>query len=442
MSVGGKLRNNVTIKPRLSQTLKNWLPILQSGANEIEEVLQNYSEENPYVQIQSQRTQSIAPKQGGSKKTQSQKNSITDKIESLSVSEQDLYELLFEQITPKLFPTTDSQRIAYCIAENLNASGFLEGDISELANEVGVSVEDFERVRARFSYLEPCGVGARDTVESLYFQLQESDLDGQAFELAAKIIKDLENHKNFKNHPEYEKVMCTIKSFKNPPASDFSEKVPEVIPDIFIFERLKEDSLQHIYELDVSVNDMYYPKIVIEHQDFGAQKEAQEFFKTKIKEAKDLVDALDMRKATILKIALALRENQYDFFKGGEIRPMKLKDIAQDLGYAPSTISRAIANKYLECDRGIFPIKSFFTAAIDSDTSNASIKDYILGLIKGEDRKKPLSDLKILKIVEEKFSVKMVRRTITKYRQQLEIASSSERKRLYEIEVERVPATK
>lgn len=142
-----------------------------------------------------------------------------------------------------------------------------------------------------------------------------------------------------------------------------------------------------------------------------------------------------MRKATILKIAIALRENQYDFFMGGEIRPMKLKDIAQDLGYAPSTISRAIANKYLECDRGIFPIKSFFTAAIDGDTSNASIKDFILNLVKNEDKKKPLSDLKILKIVEEKFDLKMVRRTITKYRQQLQIASSNERKRLYEISV-------
>ena len=189
------------------------------------------------------------------------------------------------------------------------------------------------------------------------------------------------------------------------------------------------------YELEVAINDAYYPKIVIEENLKLKDKQGAEFLRTKLKEAKDLVDALDMRKATILKIAIALRENQYDFFMGGEIRPMKLKDIAQDLGYAPSTISRAIANKYLECDRGIFPIKSFFTAAIDGDTSNASIKDFILNLVKNEDRKKPLSDLKILKIVEEKFELKMVRRTITKYRQQLNIASSSERKRLYEMSV-------
>ncbi|MDE7235341.1 MAG: RNA polymerase factor sigma-54, partial [Helicobacter japonicus] len=221
------------------------------------------------------------------------------------------------------------------------------------------------------------------------------------------------------------------------PAIDFGAREGEVIPDIFIFERIKNESLKNsTYELEVAINDSFYPKILIEEQVKDVKdKEGAEFLKTKLKEAKDLVDALDMRKATILKIAIALRENQYYFFMGGEIRPMKLKDIAQDLGYAPSTISRAIANKYLECDRGIFPIKSFFTAAIDGDTSNASIKDFILNLVKNEDKKKPLSDLKILKIVEEKFDLKMVRRTITKYRQQLQIASSNERKRLYEISV-------
>lgn len=231
--------------------------------------------------------------------------------------------------------------------------------------------------------------------------------------------------------------MKTIKTFKNPPAIEFGARESEVIPDIFIFERTKSDSLKNTaYELEVSINDSYYPKILIEENIKSTKDKAgAEFLKTKLKEAKDLVDALDMRKATILKIAIALRENQYDFFMGGEIRPMKLKDIAQDLGYAPSTISRAIANKYLECDRGIFPIKSFFTAAIDGDTSNASIKDFILNLVKNEDRKKPLSDLKILKMVEEKFELKMVRRTITKYRQQLDIASSNERKRLYEMSV-------
>ena len=438
VGIGGRLRTNIAIKPKLSATLKNWLPILQSGADSIEEVVQEFAQENPYVQIESQRTQNLPHKSSTpSSKISSQKNSITDKIESLSTSTQDFYESLLDQISPRLFPSQISQTIAHSIIENINDEGYLEGDITELAAEVGVSVEEFERVRARFVYLEPCGVGARDMQESLLFQLQESDLDNAAFELGLEIIQNLQNHAAHRSHPLYEEVMRTIKRFRNPPACDFGVKISEVIPDIFICEHIKEDSLQHTYELEVRVNDMYYPKIIIEHQELPnkntksqseAQKQAQDFVKTKLKEAKDLVDALEMRKATILKIAIALRENQYDFFMGGEIRPMKLKDIAQDLGYAPSTISRAIANKYLECDRGIFPIKSFFTAAIDGETSNASIKDFILDLVKNENKKKPLSE-------EEKFGIKMVRRTITKYRQQLNIASSSERKKLYEMSV-------
>ncbi|MCI5787190.1 MAG: RNA polymerase factor sigma-54, partial [Helicobacter trogontum] len=164
-------------------------------------------------------------------------------------------------------------------------------------------------------------------------------------------------------------------------------------------------------------------------------KDAQEnpYFKTKLKEARDLVDALDMRKATIRKIGLMIIEYQYDFFMGGEIKPMKLKDLADEFGHSPSTISRAIANKFLECNRGIFPIKSFFTTAVDGDTSNASIKDFLLELIRNEDKKKPLSDIKILELIEKKFELKMVRRTITKYRKQLGILGSSQRKRMYAI---------
>lgn len=434
MSVGGKLRANLNVKARLSTTLKSWLPILQSGVMELEETLNCIAEENPCAQIQSQMTQSLHEK-NPKKTARTGLNTQNERFESVHFAEQSLYDVLLEQIDSKLFPTKLSREIALKIIENLSDEGYFDIATNELASELHVSEEEIERVRQRFAYLEPHGVGAKDVIESFLFQLDQSELEGEYYELAARVIRDLHNHGKYKQHKGYHEVMKTIKSFKNPPAIEFGAREPEVIPDIFIFERAKSDSLKNTtYELEVAINDSYYPKIIIE-ENIKSEKEGAEFLKTKLKEAKDLVDALDMRKATILKIAIALRENQYDFFMGGEIRPMKLKDIAQDLGYAPSTISRAIANKYLECDRGIFPIKSFFTAAIDGDTSNASIKDFILNLVKNEDRKKPLSDVKILKMVEERFSLKMVRRTITKYRQQLNIASSSERKRLYEMSI-------
>ncbi|WP_300859638.1 RNA polymerase factor sigma-54 [uncultured Helicobacter sp.] len=435
MSVGGRLKNKPNVKTRLSTTLKSWLPILQSGLTELEETLNNVVEENPYANVQSQITHSL---QGKNRRvSQNHTPTSNDNFESTHISEKSLYEVLEEQIDSVLFPTEISRKIAFKILENLNDEGYLDVAVGEIAIDLGIDEYEVERIRQRFAYLEPYGVGAKDIIESFLFQLDNTDLEGESYELARSIIRDLHCHNKYKNHSSYNEVMKTIKTFKNPPAIEFGARESEVIPDIFIFERTKSDSLKNTaYELEVSINDSYYPKILIEENIKSTKDKAgAEFLKTKLKEAKDLVDALDMRKATILKIAIALRENQYDFFMGGEIRPMKLKDIAKDLGYAPSTISRAIANKYLECDRGIFPIKSFFTAAIDGDTSNASIKDFILNLVKNEDRKKPLSDLKILKMVEEKFELKMVRRTITKYRQQLDIASSNERKRFYEMSV-------
>ncbi len=147
--------------------------------------------------------------------------------------------------------------------------------------------------------------------------------------------------------------------------------------------------------------------------------EKDEFVRPKIKEARDLIDALNMRKATLYKLGLMIVEFQYDYFKGGAIRPMKLQNIADELGLNVSTISRAIANKYLASNRGIWPIKSFFSTAISEDTSAAAIKEYLKTLFATESRKKPLSDEAALKFV--------------KYRMALGVASSSERKKLYQM---------
>ena len=128
-------------------------------------------------------------------------------------------------------------------------------------------------------------------------------------------------------------------------------------------------------------------------------------------------------------------EYQYEFFTGGAIKPMKLDDLAKELDRHHSTISRAISNKYISCERGIFPIKSFFATSLggDDDVSNSQIKSYIQELIQNENRQKPLSDSKILEKVQEKFNIKIGRRTVTKYRIQANIVSSGDRKKLYAI---------
>ena len=182
--------------------------------------------------------------------------------------------------------------------------------------------------------------------------------------------------------------------------------------------------------ISVQINDDYYPEISIDTEGLD-EKEA--FVSSRIKEASELIDALEMRKETLYKIGLMIVEYQYDYFLGGDIKPMKLKDLADELGRNPSTISRAIANKYLSSPRGTVALKNFFATGFDEETSNAAIKEFLLELIKNEDHKKPLSDLKIQELIQAKFNIQIVRRTITKYRKILNIGSSSQRKKIYQI---------
>jgi len=210
--------------------------------------------------------------------------------------------------------------------------------------------------------------------------------------------------------------------FKNPPAIEYLEEASQKVPDIFV--------LSTSSGISVQINDEYYPEILVDTEGLD-EKEA--FVSSRMKEASELIDALEMRKATLYKIGLMIVEYQYDYFLGGDIKPMKLKDLADELGRNPSTISRAIANKYLSCARGTIALKNFFSTGFDKETSNAAIKEFLLELIKGEDHKKPLSDLKIQELIQAKFNIQIVRRTITKYRKILNIGSSSQRKRVYQI---------
>lgn len=421
-----KLTPTQSPKTKLSTTLKSWLPILQSSADELEETLNEFIKDNPYAEIINPSMQNFTTK-NSLNKTPKKSRGEPEGFENFCIHQEGLYDVLLDQITPPLFPTPLSQNIAQAIIEDLNDEGYFDGDSQEIAQNLGVSEAEVEKIRLRFAYLEPHGIGAVDVLESLQFQLEQSEISSDAYPIASEILQDLHNHFKHKDHPHYLEAMKIIKTFKNPPAIEYSPREQYIKPDIFVF---FNDG-----EIEVKLNYESTPSIKIDSNiQASVPKSAEEqFVKTKLKEARLLVDALEMRQATLQKIGLMIVEYQYDFFSGGEIKPMKLKDLADEFGHAPSTISRAISNKYLECDRGIFPIKSFFSTALDDDVSNSSIKDFINDLVKNEDRKKPLSDSKILQLIEAKFGIKIVRRTITKYRQKLNIASSSERKKLYEM---------
>jgi len=430
-----KIRPSISNTTTLSATLRNWLPLLQSPLNELEQKLKEYAEVNPYVDIHSNQETSyeeedptdhddeeVAPGYNDFEhfKRFEKKNSLTDTIEAVSTSKKSLYDILSEQITDQLFPTPKSKEIANEIIRFINDEGFFEGDESTLAATCQCDIEMIEKVRKRFSQLEPIGIGAKNIQESFMFQLDEFDVEDEVYTLLVEMIENMHNLTKFHKASAFPEAYKIFKKFKNPPAIEYQEESAQVIPDIFVLERDEN--------LTVSLNDQFYPDVIIEDVSFA---KSEPFVKEKLKEAKDLIDAMNMRKATLYKIGLMIVEFQYDFFKGEAIKPLKLSDISEELGRNTSTISRAISNKYLACDRGIFPIKSFFSVTVGEDTSAKAIKDFIQELIKEEDHKKPLSDQKMLERVQEHFEIKMVRRTITKYREQLSIPTSGERKRGY-----------
>ena len=413
------LRQKQTLAPKikLNQTLRSWLPILQSGLDELKETLEPFIKENPFATIEHKNLEKSEKKRNFFE--QVSKNSVSESIEALSIYKESLYEKLVRQINPPLFPTQKSQDIAYKIIECLDDEGYFSYD-DEIFT--GFNESEVERVRARFAYLEPCGVGAKDIKESFLFQLSEAEASDEIIECAKKIILNFENIEKLRKLKFYDDALKIIKKFKNPPAIEYLEEASQKVPDIFV--------LSTSSGISVQINDDYYPEILVDTEGLD-EKEA--FVSSRIKEASELIDALEMRKATLYKIGLMIVEYQYDYFLGGDIKPMKLKDLADELGRNPSTISRAIANKYLSSPRGTVALKNFFATGFDEETSNAAIKEFLLELIKNEDHKKPLSDLKIQELIQAKFNIQIVRRTITKYRKILNIGSSSQRKKIYQI---------
>ena len=415
-----RVKTSVELKNKLSNTLRNWLPILQSSLSDLGEAMAPFVEGNPLIDVKSGYEESFEARIPKKIQFGYVQNSHSEAIEALTIQHKSLYEVLEEQIDSSLFPTPISRLIATHIIENLDEGGYYEGESEAFCAQNALTMEQFEKIRLRFIHVEPVGIGARNVSESFLFQLDSSSISDSGYTLASDMINHLDELGRYRKEPFFDEAMRVIGSFKNPPAIDFMEDSMQVIPDLMIYTDPEEG-------IEVKLNDQYYPSISID----AAYGVDHSFVRDKLKEAKSLVDALEMRKATLYKVGLMIVEYQYDFFTGGAIKPLTLKTLADEFGHNPSTISRAIANKYIACNRGIYPMKEFFTTAIDEDVSNAAIKEYVSELVKSESHKKPLSDMKLLEMIQDKFKITMVRRTIAKYRKQLNIAGSSERKQLY-----------
>lgn len=408
--------------PRLS--MQTWLPLLQCSLSDLEKHLQVITNENPCLEVKSGFEESNAQVGGSSAYGAFQNyvsNASSDQIEWLSIAGTSLYEKLDEQIVAPLFPTPISQKIAKQIIFYINDEGYFDGDIKDIAQQCDTDTHTVERVRQRFANLEPSGVGAVDYKESFLFQLNDYDLDDELSILLSAMILQFDKMEKFIKNPRFGDAKHVLQQLKNPPALEYMEPEIQIIPDLFI------DFVGS--EMNIRINHAFYPDLQVNIID-----KYDNFAKQKFKEARELVKLLDLRKATLYNVALVLLEKQYGFFMGGELKPLRLQDVADELGFNESTISRAISDKYIQTEKGLFAFKDFFSNSI-GEVSTSEIKHFLKRLVLSENKEDPFSDKLLHEMIEEKFGEKMVRRVIAKYRQELDVPSYKERAFLYKLEL-------
>ncbi|CAN8140826.1 RNA polymerase sigma-54 factor [uncultured Thiomicrorhabdus sp.] len=344
--------------------------------------------------------------------------------------------------------------LASYIIDDVNDEGYLESSLADLLITINENESDDEHPAYQLSDLEdalaivhqfePNGVAARDLQESLLLQL--AGMPQTPYVVTAKqLIKEnfdwlsYHDHKRIKkfyglNDEELTTLLRLIQTLNPRPGRDFSPVQSEVIiPDL----RLKRAKSGWLVELNqdafsrLSVNSTYI-QLASELDDTNQSQR----IKDQLNEAKGLIKSIQSRGETLLRVGSFIVDRQQNFFEEGEqaMKPLVLREVAEHLDLHESTISRATNQKYIQTPRGTFELKYFFSTGVSqygsADQSATAIKAHIKRLIDEEDPKKPLSDSKLMKLLEEEKDIAVARRTIAKYREAMNIPSSSERKKL------------
>jgi RNA polymerase sigma-54 factor len=324
---------------------------------------------------------------------------------------------------------------------SLDENGYLTESPSNLSLQLNIPYPKFLEALEILKTFNPSGIGAKDLQECLLIQLQRNQReDSLAYSIIDKAYPLLlrrriqEIAKKLKVSDEaIQKALEEIASMDPAPGKRFSADSNTVIePDIRIFQ---EDDLWKI-----ELNNEYIPKLRIsqKYKDLLAQgslnKKEKEYLVENMRSGKFLINSLDQRQNTLKKISQKIIDQQPKFFvqTNPTLQPMTMQQIAEDVGVHETTISRAIANKYVKTPHGVFPLKHFFNSGFTSDSgesiANRSIKETIEKIIQKEDPKKPISDQSISRELE-KEGIKIARRTVAKYREQLGILPTHLRRR-------------
>jgi RNA polymerase sigma-54 factor len=354
----------------------------------------------------------------------------------------DLYEHLLWQL--RLSYTSEPiGRIAEIIINNLNDDGYLQASVDEIATLAEADITIAEEALSLVQGLDPSGVGARNLQECLMLQLEPlnlketlvekilidgfSELEGKKFkQLASKLKTSID---------DLLAAVRIIEGLEPRPGRNYSGDEPvHIIPDVYV----EESDGKFL----ITLNDEGIPKLRLSNyyrrllsNKKSLRPEEKQFLEEKLRSAIWLLRSLDQRNKTIYKVTESILKFQENFFRKGfkYLKPLNLKDIAEDLSLHESTISRVTSNKYLQCPQGLLNFRFFFSNAVPSargDISSSTVKDLIKNIISEEKPSEPLNDKKIVDLLKEK-GIQVARRTAAKYREELKIPSHIKRKKWF-----------
>jgi RNA polymerase sigma-54 factor len=473
MAISQKLHTKLVQKLILTPSLQQAIKLLPMSTLELSELLNQEMVENPL--LEEVPTEELQAVEAAQEKTDEQKDS-----ERADVWDDQDYEYFFgeylddgyrprtpteiKELPPientlstgqslsghllwQLSMQTDDERmreIGEAIIGNLDDDGYLVATLDELAAMGPWPADDVERALKLVQSLDPIGVAARDLQECLLLQLRHLGLAGSPAEkIVTEHMRLLQNHQvpelarklgisidELKQHIEL------IRHLDPKPGSRYNPTPSQyVIPDVYVVK--VED--QYVAVL----NEEGLPQLRISpvyrrllDKDAGNNDETRAYVKDKFRSALWLIKSVEQRQKTIHKVATSIINFQRDFLDHGieYLRPLVLRDVANDIGMHESTVSRVVTNKYMHTPQGVFEMKYFFHSGISSSygeqVSSVTIKQRIRKIIEQEDPRRPLSDSKIVSILQREGLV-LARRTIAKYREELKIPTSNQRKVLY-----------
>ncbi len=331
--------------------------------------------------------------------------------------------------------------IGLTIIGNIDASGYIkEPPLAEIAAEEGCTEEDCEIVLEKIQTFDPVGIGARTLAECLLIQAMYHQEDD---DVLVKIIKDHLGNLEKKNYQaiardlkvEVEEIYEAAKiimEFDPRPGRQYATDDPHYItPDVYIHKVGDK--------FFVVPNDDGLPKLKISSFYRSAMSNsngAKDYIQDKLRSAQWLIRSIQQRQRTIIKVSESILKFQREFFEKGiaYLKPLILRDVAEDIGMHELTISRVTTNKYVHTPQGIFELKFFFNSGISrtngEDLASQAVKSKIKKIISDEDCKRPFSDQKIVELLK-KTGIDIARRTVAKYREQMGILASSKRKQLF-----------